>query len=211
MSALGDPGERLESQSISSGADRHSNSIPVRITNRLAKSSHCTFYQRLNSAIRSRTMSNCTYISTVSKVDCVLPALLVTNACHISNKVDELLGIVDLNKVTASIVTESCLSDSIPSSAISLGTSYNIFRKDRPSPGGGVLAYTHNSLPIKRLLKLEEDDKEVLWLLYSPKRMLRPFSCIIIAGIYFPPGKTASDKREMIEYISNALDRALID
>ena len=67
-----------------------------------------------------------------------------------------------------------------------------------------MLAYIHNSLPIKRRLKLEEDDKEVLWLLYSSTRMLRPFNCIIIARIYFPPGKTASDKKEVIENISSS-------
>ena len=32
---------------------------------------------------------------------------MANNACHISNKVDELLGIVDLNKITAAIVTKS--------------------------------------------------------------------------------------------------------
>ena len=68
----------------------------------------------------------------------------------------------------------------------------NVFRKGRSTPGGGVLAYVHSSIPNIRLENLEASDKEVLWLLHTPPQIPRPFSCIIMAALYCPPGKTCT-------------------
>ena len=92
--------------------------------------------------------------------------------------------------------TESLLTDSVPSTAISIGQSFNVFRQDRPTSGGGVLGYVHSSIPIIHLENIEASDKEVLWLLHTPPRIPRPFSCIITAALYFPPGKTCTEERE---------------
>ena len=147
--------------------------------------------------------------NTSIKVKARLPSLLVTNACHITNKVDELQGVVEINNADIAIVTDSWLTASIPTPAISIGQAFNIFRKDRRTPGGGVLAYVRDSTPTRRLQHLEVADKEVLWLLHTPSRMPRPFSCIVTAGLYFPPGKLVAEEREMIYHITICLDSVL--
>ena len=43
-----------------------------------------------------------------------IPSFLVTNACHVTNKVDELASVIELNNADITIVTESWLSDNIP-------------------------------------------------------------------------------------------------
>ena len=148
-------------------------------------------------------------ISKGTKVKPLLPSFLVTNACHVTNKVDELQAVVETNNISVVVVTESWLNDSIPSTAINIGQSFNIFRKDRLMPGGGVLVYVHNDLPTKRLVNVEVNDKEVLWLLHTPHRTPRPFSCLITVGLYFPPGKSASEGKELNDYITDNLDNLL--
>ena len=108
-------------------------------------------------------------------------------------------------------MTKSWLSDCIPVSTISIGWSFSVYRKDRPIPRGGILAYIHKSMPTKRLQHLETDDKEVVWLLYTPTRLQRPYSCIITAGLYFPPGKSAIEAKELIEYLTECLDLVLME
>jgi hypothetical protein len=81
----------------------------------------------------------------------------------VTNKVDELRVAAQVNNANIAIITESWLFDNIPSSAINIGNSYNVFRKDRLiSNGGGVLAYVNNNIPTKQLVNLEVEDKDVL-------------------------------------------------
>ena len=87
---------------------------------------------------------------------------MLTNACHITNKIDELYGVVTNNNLEVVMVTESWLSPTIPDSAMTIGNEYTMFRRDRSTPGGGVLAYVHQSIPVSRLTTAEVDDKEVL-------------------------------------------------
>lgn len=75
----------------------------------------------------------------------------------------------------------------------------------------GSLVYVKNYLRSKRLSDLENKDKEVLWLKLFPPRLPRPFSCILVAGIYFPPGKTAEEEKHMIDYLTNCTDAVLKD
>lgn len=86
----------------------------------------------------------------------------MTKACHVSNNVDELHGVIEMNNATVAIVRESWLTDSVPSTAISIGQSFNMFRKDWPIPGEGVLAYVHSSNPNIRIENIEANEKEVL-------------------------------------------------
>ncbi len=159
--------------------------------------------------VRGHAPTNCIHINGGSKIMSKLPSFLVTNACHVTNKVDELASVIELNNADITIVTESWLSDCIPSSVVNIGKSFNIYRKDRPTPGGGILAYVHNSIPTKRLCHLETNDMEVLWLIHNPTRMRRPYSCIVTAGIYFPPSKSANEAKEFTEYITKCLDSIL--
>ena len=112
-----------------------------------------------------------------------------------------------MNNATVAIVTESWLTDSVPSTAISIGQSFNVFRKDRPTPGGGVLAYVHSSIPTIS----PENIEGTLSLLHTPPRISRPFSCIITAALYFTPGKTCTEERKLIDHINERLDNLLIE
>ena len=76
-------------------------------------------------------------------------------------------------------------------SAITLKKNYSIHRKEQKNrQGGEVVAYINSDLKSKRLLDLENDEKEDLWLKLFPKRIPRPFSCIFAAGVYYPPGRS---------------------
>ena len=155
--------------------------------------------------------SNVINIPTGVKVKPILPAYLVSNACHITNKVDELQAVVQVNSANVAIITESWLDNNIPSSAVSLGGSFNIFGKDRTSSlGGGVMAYVSDKIPTKQLSELETDDKEVLWLLHTPPRTTRPFSCIITVALYYPEfRKNVAKETELNNYITECLDNLL--
>ena len=140
-----------------------------------------------------------------SKVKCKFLSFLVTNASHISNKIDELIGIIEVNNASVTIVTESWLSDCTPASIISISRSFSVYRKDKPTPGGGIHAYVHKSMLTKRLQYLETDYKEVV------SRLPRSYCCIITAGLYFPPGKSTNETRELIEYLTECLDLVLME
>ena len=57
--------------------------------------------------------TNCINIPTGTRITSKVPKFLITNACHVSNKVDELHRVFELNNVTVAIVTESWLTDSL--------------------------------------------------------------------------------------------------
>ena len=94
-----------------------------------------------------------------------MPAILLTNACHILNKVDNLHAIANMNNPSLNMVTESWLNVNVPNAAVCIGSKFNIYRRDRLTAGGGVLAYVNTNIPATHLRNLEEDNKEVLWLL----------------------------------------------
>ena len=131
--------------------------IPVRITTRTAPSNSVN--------MRSHTKSNCIYIKTNEErpKQLRLPIIMLANVCHIANKIDELYGVVANNNPEVVLITESWLTSNIPDSAITIGNEYTMFRRDRPTPGGEVLAYVHQNIPVTRLMTAEEDNKEVLW------------------------------------------------
>jgi hypothetical protein len=110
--------------------------------------------------VRGHVPSNCIYINGGSKIMSKLASFLVTNACHVTNKIDELASVIELNNADITIVMESWLSDCIPSSVVNIGKSFKIFCKDRPIPGGGILAYVHNYIPTERLHYLETNNME---------------------------------------------------
>ena len=101
-----------------------------------------------------------------------LPSFFVSNVCHIINKVTELLTVVSINSSTVNLIVESWLSDAVPDSAINIGSNYQIFRLDRQTPGGGVLAYIDGSVPVYRISNLELTGKDVLWLLLNLLKMI---------------------------------------
>ena len=108
---------------------------------------------------RGHVPENCIQVFPATQSKTSIPSLLLSNVCHIGNKVDELQGVAEINNATIAIVTESWLTSETPSSSISIGD-YNIYRKDRNNrQGGGVVVYVKNYLRSKRLFDLENEDK----------------------------------------------------
>ena len=73
-------------------------------------------------------VTNCINIPTGTRITSKVPTFLITKACHVTNKVDELHGVVEMNNAAVTIVTESWLTDSVPSTAISIGQSFKDVR-----------------------------------------------------------------------------------
>ena len=68
-----------------------------------------------------------------------------TNARSIANKISELSNIVAITKPLFFCITETWLSNVIPTTALNL-ENYKIHRRDRESKGGGVLIAVRNDL-----------------------------------------------------------------
>jgi len=141
-----------------------------------------------------------------------VPSIFLTNICHISNKVDELSAAVENNNISSLVlITETWLNSSIPDSAVGISSSNNTHRLDRPNPCGGILAYCDSKVPCTCLFNLEEEGKEVMWLLLKPPRTPRPYSVMLIVTIYYPPGQSKEREREMQDYLTKGVDIVLQD
>ena len=70
--------------------------------------------------------------------------MLVTNACSINNKFDELCCHVNNLLPDIVIVTESWLDASTPSNLYALND-YSLYRSDRDNCGGGVAVWSPHS------------------------------------------------------------------
>ena len=46
------------------------------------------------------------------------------------------------------------------------------------------VAYIKSDIKSKRLLNLEDEEREVLWLKLFPKRIPRPYGCVVVAGVF---------------------------
>ena len=64
-------------------------------------------------------------------------------------------GVAAINNPTLMLITESWLGSSIPDSGVDIGDNYSIYRKDRPTPGGGILAYVYKNMSTTHLYDLE--------------------------------------------------------
>ena len=109
------------------------------------------------------------------------------------------------------MITESWLSEDIADDAVQMGNKYNMFRRDRKSPGDGVIAYIYvnKCLPAERMAHLEEEGKDVIWLLSKPPRTPRPYNTVAAAIEYYFPGQSAEKAIDMIEYLTTCMDNVL--
>ena len=64
---------------------------------------------------------------------------------------------------------------------------------------------------IHNLHDLEEDGKEVMFLLLKCAKIPRQFSSILVVGVYYPPGQPAEAKKDMLFFLTNAIDSILRD
>ena len=80
-------------------------------------------------------------------------------------------------------------------------------RKDRVGRvGGGVACYVAATVPYDRLLDIEDNEHEVMWIRMRLHKLPRRFASIVSASIYHPPN---SDNSSMREYIIATLDGIL--
>ncbi len=136
-----------------------------------------------------------------------LPNIINVNARSLNiAKLDELQAIVDVNDVSVAGITETWYKEYIPDCAVSLA-GFTCERKDRNAGrGGGVACFIKYGLSYVRLLSVEDQSYEVLWLRLTPKRLPRKFSCIIVACLYHPP---SADNGLMRQYMISSMDTLL--
>ena len=68
---------------------------------------------------------------------------------------------------------------------------------------GGVACYVKDDVLYTRMVELEDQSYEVLWLKLMPKKLPRAFSCIILACMYHPPGANSAAMRD---HVINGVD-----
>ena len=176
---------------LSHSSYESSHRIPTIISDRRCRnqlSSTCSF--------RPKHRDNC--LVRIPLEDSRLPSVLLTNVCHLQNKLDDLSVLSKQYYPEIICITESWLSCNIPNIAVNLD-GYHLIRKDRSSgPGGGVAVYISNNITCCELSIENVDNFEVLWSIVRPKQLPRPLSCLIIAVVYCPPNYDASTMKKTV-------------
>ena len=132
----------------------------------------------------------------------MMPGLrvLLTNAFGIQNKIGELQHSMLNNNIDIAVVTETKLSDSIPSSLVSV-PGYTIIRRDRDAAGGGVGIWARTYLFITQITNIPDEDFELLWISVT----LRSQEKIVIGAVYRPGSCSETDTR-LIQHLDTHCD-----
>ena len=121
-------------------------------------------------------------------------------------KAEELLSVASLNDVSCVCTTKTWFKEFMSDESVSL-SGYCCERKDRVGrAGGGVACYVGATVAYDRLVDIEDDVDEVMWIRMRLHKLPRKFSSIVIACIYHPPN---SDNSSMREYLIATLDGIL--
>jgi len=133
----------------------------------------------------------------------LLPTIFLANVRSLFNELDDFEAVLNAINADIACITETMLSDEVPSEAVSMN-GYVLFRNDRNRRGGGVACFVKNELPctcsgynILRIRVLNH------WLLMRTTRMPRWMSHIALGVIYNPP---KSDDRAMSNHIISCID-----
>ena len=130
-----------------------------------------------------------------------LPRIFLTNACCLTNKVEELEQVLALNRIDIAAVTESWLK--AHKEEISHLDLYKTFNKNRETGEcGGVSVLIKNNIPCK-VLQVDTGNHEIIWLTLRPPWLPRNISNIILAVLYYPPKTLASTRDDLIKHIIN--------
>ena len=111
-----------------------------------------------------------------------IPLILSTNVRELTNKVDEIQQIAELNSISTICITETWLSPNVPDSCVSIPV-YNLFRKDRINTGGGVCIYLDHKVPCKLLESFNQDEVESIWISMRPQSLPRQITSIVLGVI----------------------------
>ena len=116
--------------------------------------------------------------------------------CHLLNKKHEVEDFIRSQNIDIMILAETFLSCSTADSLLSI-PNHALFRRDRPSHGGGLAAYVHNRSQAQVV-----GDHTNIELLLLEIRSHR--NRILLGGVYRPPGTPV----QFWQDLSNAVDTA---
>ena len=111
-----------------------------------------------------------------------IPLILSTNVRELTNKVDEIQQIAELNSISTICITETWLSPNVPDSCVSI-PGYNLFRKYRITTGGGVCIYLDHKVPCKLQESCNQDEVESIWISMRPHSLPRQITSIVLGVI----------------------------
>ena len=128
-----------------------------------------------------------------------VPSILLSNTMSLAPKIDEIAVSLTTNEIDIAFFGETWLKDSIPDDVLTI-KGYQLFRRDRKHKShGAVCSYINDAISCNRLLDLENDSFEVMWVVLRPNRLPRGYSNVIIAVVYHPPGANCESMRDYIQ------------
>ena len=139
-----------------------------------------------------------------------IPAILSTNVRALTNKVDEIQQIVELNSVSAICITETWLLPNVPDSCVAI-PGYNLFCKDRIITGGGVCINLDHKMPCKFLESCNQDEVKSIWISMRPHSLPRQITSIVLGVIYHSTSNREAENVTLRQHIQRNLDMLLSD
>ena len=139
-----------------------------------------------------------------------IPVILSTNVRVLTNKVDEIQQIVELNSVSAICITETWLLLNVPDSCVAI-PGYNLFCKDRITTGGGVCINLDHKMPCKFLESCNQDKVKSIWISMRPHSLPRQITSIVLGAIYHSTSNHEPENVILRQHIQRNLDMLLSD
>ena len=139
-----------------------------------------------------------------------IPVILSTNVRVLTNKVDEIQQILELNSVSAICITETWLSPNVPDSCIAI-PGCNLFCKDRITTGGGVCINLDHKMPCKFLESCNQDEVKSIWISMRPHSLPRQITSIVLGAIYHSTSNCEPENVILRQHIQRNLDMLLSD
>ena len=129
-----------------------------------------------------------------------LPRIYLTNACRLTNKLDELEYVLEHNSVDIAVVTESWFKTEHENAGQL--DSYKTYNKNREAKdGGGITVLVKENIPCT-VIQVDTEDLEIMWLALRPAWLPRSISVILMAAVYFPPDSLADTRDRLIKHIN---------
>ena len=136
---------------------------------------------------------------TVRRKNKSMPRIFLSNACCLTNKMEELLLTLQYNKVDIAVVTESWFKTE--NEGISQLEAYKTYNKIRETKDcGGIMVLIKNEIPCS-VIQVDTGDLEIIWLAVRPAWLPRDIGVIIMAAVYFPPKTLAATRDKLIDHI----------
>ena len=128
-----------------------------------------------------------------------LPRVFLSNACSLTNKMDELEYVLLHNHIDIAAVTESWFKTE--KEDISQLDQYKTYNKNREEKDcGGITVFIKNDIPCT-VVQVDTDEHEILWFTLRPKWLPRDVSVIILAVFYYAPKTLAATRDRLIKHI----------